>query len=83
MPFRCWEHQEFALARYRPNGTLDTSFSGDGTVLTDFGSGSDDYAGALAFQPGGKILVAGYSSRSLWDYATCPANRWTIAAHRA
>ena len=29
----------FALARYNPNGTLDTSFSGDGRQMTDFGSG--------------------------------------------
>ena len=52
---------DFALARYLPNGTLDATFSGDGRVLTDFGSGSDDYAFALALQPDGKIVVAGYS----------------------
>ena len=28
--------QRFALARYNPNGTLDTSFSGDGKQTTDF-----------------------------------------------
>ena len=28
-----------ALARYKPNGTLDTSFSGDGKQTTDFGGG--------------------------------------------
>ncbi len=28
---------DFALARYNPNGTLDTSFSGDGKQTTDFG----------------------------------------------
>ena len=50
---------DFALARYLPNGTLDTTFSGDGTVLTDFGSGSRDWAYALALQPDGKIVVAG------------------------
>ena len=33
---------DFALARYLPNGTLDITFGGDGTVLTDFGSGSLD-----------------------------------------
>ena len=26
---------DFALARYNPNGTLDTSFSGDGKQTTD------------------------------------------------
>ena len=29
---------DFALARYNPNGSLDTSFSGDGKQTTDFGS---------------------------------------------
>ena len=28
---------DFALARYNPNGSLDTSFSGDGKQTTDFG----------------------------------------------
>ena len=27
----------FALARYQPNGTLDTTFGGDGRVTTDVG----------------------------------------------
>ena len=29
--------RDFALARYNPNGSLDTSFSGDGKQKTDFG----------------------------------------------
>ena len=29
---------DFALARYNPDGSLDTSFSGDGKQTTDFGS---------------------------------------------
>ena len=28
---------DFALARYNPNGPLDTSFDGDGKLTTDFG----------------------------------------------
>jgi uncharacterized delta-60 repeat protein len=56
--------QDFALARYLPNGTLDATFNGDGTVLTDFGSGSRDWAYALALQPDGKIVVAGVSNAS-------------------
>ena len=59
--FQCQWQPDFALARYLPNGTLDATFGGDGTVLTDFGSGSEDYANALAIQPDGKIVVAGYS----------------------
>ncbi len=49
---------DFALARYNADGTLDTSFGGDGKATTHFGSG-DDRANALAVQPDGKIVVAG------------------------
>ena len=28
---------DFAIARYNPNGSLDPSFSGDGTQTTDVG----------------------------------------------
>ena len=49
---------EFALARYNPDGSLDTSFSGDGWVTTDFFGGAD-YAKAVAVQVDGKIVVAG------------------------
>jgi uncharacterized delta-60 repeat protein len=51
----------FILARYWPNGTLDSTFSGDGKVVTKFSSSSEDYARALVIQPDGKIVVAGYS----------------------
>jgi uncharacterized delta-60 repeat protein len=56
----------FALARYLPNSTLDSSFSRDGRVDADFGifSDSHDQARALALQPNGKIVVAGYSLTS-------------------
>jgi uncharacterized delta-60 repeat protein len=47
----------FGLARYHPDGSLDTSFSGDGRQTTDFGSG--DLPSAVAIQPDGKIVVAG------------------------
>src|SRR5262245_36012650 len=49
---------DFALARYNSNGTLDTSFGTGGKVTTDF-AGPDDKATSVAFQPDGKILVAG------------------------
>jgi uncharacterized delta-60 repeat protein len=48
----------FALARYNSNGTLDTSFDTDGTVITPFpGGGAEGHA--LALQPDGKLVVAG------------------------
>src|SRR5581483_2270148 len=31
-------YEDFALARYRANGTLDPSFSGNGSVTTNFGA---------------------------------------------
>jgi uncharacterized delta-60 repeat protein len=49
---------DFALARYNPNGTLDTSFSGDGRKTTDF-AGLDDGATGVALQSDGKIVVVG------------------------
>jgi len=51
---------DFAVARYNPNGSLDTSFDGDGKVTTPIGS-STDYGYSVALQPDGKIVVAGYS----------------------
>ncbi len=51
---------DFALARYNANGTLDTSFSADGKVTTAISSG-DDRARGVAVQSDGKIVVAGHS----------------------
>jgi uncharacterized delta-60 repeat protein len=49
-----------ALARYRPNGPLDSAFGTNGTVTTDFGRGSNDYGFTLAIQPkDGRLVVAG------------------------
>ncbi|MGZ8190947.1 MAG: hypothetical protein ACXWTS_06915, partial [Methylococcaceae bacterium] len=61
---------DFALVRYNSDGSLDTSFSGDGKVTTDFGSGSYDVGQSLSVQANGKILVAGYSNvGNDWDFA--------------
>lgn len=52
---------DFALVRYNPNGSLDTSFGGDGIVTTNFNQPSwGAGVGGLAIQPDGKILAAGY-----------------------
>ncbi|MEU7121501.1 calcium-binding protein [Streptomyces zaomyceticus] len=49
----------FALARYDTNGVLDSTFSGDGIVTSDFGGGAAT-ANAVAIQPSdGKIVVVG------------------------
>jgi uncharacterized delta-60 repeat protein len=51
----------FAVARYRPNGTLDRSFGAGGRVLTRFGQRWAD-ASSIAIQRDGKIVVAGSSA---------------------
>lgn len=60
-------NNQFCLARYLPNGTLDTSFNGTGTVLTANGS-FDDHTSATALQPDGKIIVAGYCLSSYYNF---------------
>ena len=51
---------DFALVRYNADGSLDTSFDGDGKVTTEI---SGSYNGALSViqQANGKLVVAGYS----------------------
>jgi uncharacterized delta-60 repeat protein len=54
---------DFALARYNSDGTLDPTFGNGGKTLTDVGgSGGIDVAFALAIQSNGKIVAAGYSA---------------------
>ena len=50
---------KFAVARLNIDGSLDNSFSADGKQTNSFGD--NDYFGqALAIEPNGKILLAGY-----------------------
>jgi uncharacterized delta-60 repeat protein len=51
---------DFALARYKPNGALDLAFNATGIVTTGPGSTYDECL-ALALQPDGKMVAAGYS----------------------
>jgi uncharacterized delta-60 repeat protein len=57
-------HDHFALARYKPNGSLDTTFGSLGKVTTEFTTRSDDVAFAVAIQPDGRIVAAGRFSPS-------------------
>jgi uncharacterized delta-60 repeat protein len=50
--------QDFALVRYMPDGSLDTTFGAGGKVTTAFTNDSDT-AYAVLVEPDGKILVAG------------------------
>jgi uncharacterized delta-60 repeat protein len=53
-------NNDFALARYNSDGTLDTDFSSDGKLTTAIGSGSE-YGFSVAIQTDSKLLLAGYS----------------------
>ena len=53
--------EDFALACYHNDGSLDHSFGTDGIVTTAIDNGNDE-AHALAIQSDGKIIVAGDSS---------------------
>jgi len=52
---------KFALARYKGvDGTLDTTFSGDGKVITNLTTGYDGAYG-VAIAPTGEIVAGGYA----------------------
>ncbi len=51
----------FALARYNADGSLDATFDGDGKVVTQTSINGNEAANAVAIQPDGKIVAAGYS----------------------
>ncbi|MCP4346072.1 MAG: hypothetical protein GY795_11180 [Desulfobacterales bacterium] len=51
--------KDFALVRYTKSGGLDYYFGDSGKITADFGG--NDAGRAVAVQPDGKIVVAGYS----------------------
>ena len=51
---------DFALARYLPDGSLDTTFGTAGKVTTDLGTYNETIF-ALAIQPNGKIIAVGHA----------------------
>jgi uncharacterized delta-60 repeat protein len=61
---------DFALARYDTDGSLDTSFSGDGVATTDF-AGKADAAYAVALLGDGRIVAAGSAFKKL-DFYDAP-----------
>ncbi|HEX2023409.1 MAG TPA: delta-60 repeat domain-containing protein [Acidimicrobiales bacterium] len=55
--------EDFAVARYNANGSLDTTFGSGGKVTTSLGA-FNDRANDLALQPDGKIVVVGNTFKS-------------------
>jgi len=59
------------LARYNTNGTLDTTFSGDGILEMEFSTSAGGEATGVAIQADGKIVVVGSSGT---DFAVARLN---------
>src|SRR5437762_9331206 len=53
-----YSNEDFAIVRYNPNGSIDTTFGVNGRVTTDF-PGLAAVASSVVIQPDGKIVVAG------------------------
>lgn len=53
--------RDFVVARFNSDGSLDTSFGGDGVINTDL-AGRSDQANSVVIQSDGKIVVAGRSN---------------------
>jgi uncharacterized delta-60 repeat protein len=71
---------DIALARYLENGTLDTSFGNQGTIITRIGTRLNQ-ANAVVAQADGKIVVSGTSCLSgrdpnypNWDFVVVRYN---------
>ena len=61
---------DFAVVRYNPNGTPDTSFNGSGKVTTAFGNKTLESAADVAIQPDGKVVAAGWTFiNNSYDFA--------------
>ena len=58
----------FAVAAYNPDGSLDTSFSGDGKLAFDF-SGVKVTSSSTAIDSLGRIVIAGYTGSSQSKFA--------------
>lgn len=54
---------DFGVTRHLPDGSLDTTFSGDGRQVTDILTFGDE-ARSVAIQPDGGIVVSGYAYNS-------------------
>src|SRR5919107_1421626 len=52
--------EDFIVARYNANGSLDKRFGKNGKITTDFFRNVDSIS-AIAIQPDGRIVVAGFA----------------------
>lgn len=71
-----YTNHRFAVARYKSNGDLDTAFSTDGLVKTQFAGFTEATATAVAVDADGRYVVAGY-------VRTSGARRFALARYNA
>jgi uncharacterized delta-60 repeat protein len=74
------ENQDFLLARFNSDGTLDTSFGCAsppcaGWTTTDFGAADQSYA--VAVQSDGKIVLSGFTGTTLFTAGDFALARYT------
>ncbi len=67
--------RDFALVRYKTDGSLDSTFGSDGIVLTDSDKRNNEING-IALQADGKIIVAGENYSDNW-------NRFALARYNS
>jgi uncharacterized delta-60 repeat protein len=60
---------DFAMARYKTDGSLDDTFGTGGKVTTNFAGDGSDLVQAMLLQPDGKVVLAGWRTHSPPDYA--------------
>ncbi len=74
----------FALVRYNPDGSIDSSFGDSGWALAPSaggnGNSSDNQLYGLALAPDGKIIAAGYSADKNINYAFSAARFFSGSA---
>ena len=65
------QHVDFALTRFLSDGTLDSSFATNGSLITNMAM--SEMPRDMVFQPDGKLVVSG----SIFYCLTCPAKNIT------
>lgn len=52
---------DFSVARFNADGSLDFDFNGSGKTTVSFTAGDNDFGTEVALQPDGKIVLGGYT----------------------
>jgi len=69
-----FSHTDFLVARFNTDGSLDTGFDTDGSVVTSIEGTFNEYGNGMTLQDDGKILVVGASNSTFNDFITVRYN---------